>query len=284
VAGPTADVAAPDEDPLAFASATELRGLIATRRVSPVELIEHILARIDRVSPVVNAYCTVAREQAIAAARKTEDDVVRGEALAPLHGVPVALKDMVPTAGIRTTFGSRLYAEHIPSEDALEASRLKQAGAIIVGKTNTPEFAAGPNTVNAMFGATRNPWDLRRSAGGAECRRALLLLGAGASGWTNETLACPRNRNPSLLRRHRQVYEHRALDDAVGRLWLAPDAAETTSSTGHSTTSSSIPTRLSTSPRGGEATATPATSTSSSTCPATTTTAANRRPHTRRAL
>src|SRR6202008_1821354 len=91
----------------------------------------------------------------------------RGEATGPLHGIPVAIKDMALTAGIRTTFGSRLYADHVPTEDALDIARLRQAGAIIIGKTNTPEFAAGPNTVNTLFGATRNPWSLERSAGGS---------------------------------------------------------------------------------------------------------------------
>lgn len=167
--------AAAADDFLAFASASELRGLIGERRLSPVELVEHLLARIERINPVVRAYCTVASEHALEAAAHAEEAVMQGRALGPLHGIPVALKDMVPTAGIRTTFGSRLYAEHVPREDALEASRLKRAGAIVVGKTNTPEFAAGPNTVNALFGATPNPWDLERSAGGSSGGSAVAL-------------------------------------------------------------------------------------------------------------
>jgi amidase len=167
--------AAAAEDSLAFASARTLRALIGDRRLSPVELVEHLLARIERINPVVGAYCTVAGEQALEAAAAAEQAVTNGRGLGPLHGIPVALKDMVATAGIRTTYGSRLYAEHIPREDALEATRLKRAGAIVVGKTNTPEFAAGPNTVNALFGATRNPWDLERSAGGSSGGSAVAL-------------------------------------------------------------------------------------------------------------
>jgi amidase len=161
---------------LAFASASELARLIRDRRISPVELVEQLLARIERINPIVGAYCTVASEQARSAARGAEEAVMRGDPLAPLHGIPVAIKDLVPTAGIRTTFGSRLYADHVPSEDALEVARLKQAGAIITGKTNTPEFGAGPNTVNALFGATRNPWDLARSAGGSSGGSAAALV------------------------------------------------------------------------------------------------------------
>jgi amidase len=134
-----------------------------------------LLRRIERVNPVVNAYCTVAAEQALDAARRAEQAVTRGEMLGLLHGVPVALKDMVLTAGIRTTFGSRLFANHIPTQDALEVARLKQAGAIVIGKTNTPEFAAGPNTLNVLFGATHNPWNLARSAGGSSGGSAVAL-------------------------------------------------------------------------------------------------------------
>ncbi|MDP8922722.1 MAG: amidase family protein, partial [Chloroflexota bacterium] len=144
---------------LAFTPATELRRLVRDKQVSPVELVEAVLRRIERVNPVVNAYVTVAADRALAAAREAEAAVRRGDSLGPLHGIPVSLKDLTPTAGIRTTYGSRLYADNVPSVDALEVTRLKRAGAIVLGKTNTPEFGAGPNTLNALFGATRNPWD-----------------------------------------------------------------------------------------------------------------------------
>jgi amidase len=164
-----------DDLTLAFTPATELRRLIQRRELAPSELVDSSLRRIEQVNPVVNAYCTVAAEQARAAARKADAAVARGNELGPLHGIPVAIKDLALTAGIRTTFGSRLYAEHVPDVDSLDVARLRQAGAIIVGKTNTPEFGAGPNTLNALFGATRNPWNLERSAGGSSGGSAVAL-------------------------------------------------------------------------------------------------------------
>ena len=145
----------------------ELARLIATRAASPVEVLKAHLDAIERSNPKVNAIVTLAVEQAMAAARRAEHAVMAGEPLGLLHGVPVGIKDVTPTAGIRTTFGSPLHADHVPTEDAAVVARLKQAGAVIVGKTNTPEFAAGANTVNAVFGATRNPWNLALSAGGS---------------------------------------------------------------------------------------------------------------------
>ena len=117
---------------------------------------------------------TIAAESARVAARAVEAAVMRGDALPPLAGVPVGIKDITPTAGIRTTWGSTLFADHVPTEDAEVVARLKRAGCIVIGKTNTPEFAAGGNTVNKLFGATRNPWDLRLSASGS--------TGGGAAG------------------------------------------------------------------------------------------------------
>ena len=164
-----------DDLALAFAPATELRRLIRDREISPVEVVERTLRRIEQINPAVNAYCTIAAEQALAAAAEAEAEISRGEVLGPLYGVPIAIKDMSLTAGIRTTFGSRLYADYVPTEDALDVARLKQAGAIVIGKTNTPEFAAGPNTLNVLFGATRNPWSLERSAGGSSGGSAVAL-------------------------------------------------------------------------------------------------------------
>jgi len=103
----------------------------------------------------------------MAAAQRAERAVMAGDEIGSLHGVPIGIKDLTATAGIRTTFGSPLYADHIPSEDAAVVKRIKRAGAIVVGKTNTPEFGAGANTVNRVFGATRNPWDLALSVGGS---------------------------------------------------------------------------------------------------------------------
>jgi amidase len=147
--------------------ATELAQLIREKSISPVELLKAHLEAIERLNPKINAICTLAAESALAAAKRAEHAVIAGDELGLLHGLPIGIKDVTPTAGIRTTFGSPLYADHDPSEDAAVVTRIKQAGAIIVGKTNTPEFAAGANTVNRLFGATRNPWDLSLSVSGS---------------------------------------------------------------------------------------------------------------------
>ncbi len=116
-----------------------------------------------------------AHEQARAAARDAEEAVRRGEPLGPLHGVPIGLKDMTETAGLRTTYGSKLYEHNVPSEDALLVQRLKAAGGIIIGKTNTPEFAAGINTRNPVFGQTLNPWNTDLNPGGSSGGSAVAL-------------------------------------------------------------------------------------------------------------
>ncbi len=148
-------------------SAVDLARAVRSKALSPVEILKSHLDAIARANPAINAICTLAAEQAMEAARAAEDAAMRGSILGPLHGVPIGIKDVTPTAGIRTTYGSPLYAEHVPTEDAEVVTRLKAAGAIVVGKTNTPEFATGANTVNNVFGATRNPWDLRLTAGGS---------------------------------------------------------------------------------------------------------------------
>ena len=164
--------------PLNRLPARELARLVREKRASPVEVLEAHLAAIERANPKVNAVVTVAAESARTAARAAEAAVMRGDALPPLHGVPVGIKDITLTAGIRTTWGSTLYADHVPTEDAEVVARLKRAGCIVIGKTNTPEFAAGGNTVNELFGATRNPWDLRFSASGSTGGGAAALAAA----------------------------------------------------------------------------------------------------------
>src|ERR1700757_5051496 len=148
-------------------TARELAAMIKARAVSPVEVLDAHLAVIARVNPKLNAIVTLAAEQANDNARAVEAAVMRGERLGALAGLPIAIKDVTPTAGIRTTFGSPLYKDHVPEEDAEAVSRLKAAGAIVLGKTNTPEFATGANTVNALFGATRNPWNCALSPAGS---------------------------------------------------------------------------------------------------------------------
>jgi amidase len=155
-----------DDDPC-FYSASDLVAAYHARKFSPLEVMEAVFARIDSVNPLVNAYVTLARESALANAREATKSLRQGARLGPLHGVPVSIKDVTPTQGIRTTWGSKLYENHVPNEDGLIVQRLKTAGAIVVGKTNTPEFAAGGHTFNSIFGPTRNPWNLALSAGGS---------------------------------------------------------------------------------------------------------------------
>jgi amidase len=161
--------------PLHYRSARELRDLIAARELTAVEVLEAHLARIDEVNPRVNAIVTLVPERALADAAELDARGARGEALGLLHGLPVAIKDLMDTAGIRTTYGSRVFADHVPDRDALIVQRLRAAGAVVVGKTNAPEFGAGSHTFNEVFGATRNPWDLGRSAGGSSGGAAAAL-------------------------------------------------------------------------------------------------------------
>ncbi|HEV8679413.1 MAG TPA: amidase, partial [Stellaceae bacterium] len=154
-------------DDLAYASAAELAALVARRAVSPVEVVDLVLDRIERSQPALNAFITVCAEEARAAARAAEAAVLRGEALGTLHGVPFAVKDLVNTAGVRTTFGSVALADNVPTADSPAAARLKRAGAILVGKTTTPEFGHKCFTEAPLFGRTANPWDLARTCGGS---------------------------------------------------------------------------------------------------------------------
>ncbi|NUT09481.1 MAG: amidase [Nonomuraea sp.] len=156
---------------LHYLTATEMARLIRTGQLSAVELLQAHLDRIDQVNPEVNAIVTLVAERALEAARAADATEPEG----PLHGVPVAHKDLVDTAGIRTTYGSPLFAENVPAHDDLIVRRLRAAGAVTVGKTNTPEFGTGSHTVNEVFGATRNPYDLGRSAGGSSGGAAAAL-------------------------------------------------------------------------------------------------------------
>jgi len=160
---------------LTFAPAVELLRLYRARKASPLEVMQALLARIDAVNPQVNAIVTLARDAALWEARRATAALKRNATLPPLFGIPVGIKDVTPTRGLRTTHGSKLFEDHVPDEDALVVERLRAAGAIVIGKTNTPEFAFGPNTVNAVFGATRNPWNLARTAGGSSGGSAAAL-------------------------------------------------------------------------------------------------------------
>jgi amidase len=160
---------------LCFLPATELAELIRNRRVSAVELMQAHIAQIERLNPKVNAIVTFHPERALEGARAADAKQARGEPLHLLHGLPTAHKDLVPTRGVRTTWGSPIYRDFVPDEDALIVARQAAAGAISVGKTNTPEFGAGAQTFNAVFGATRNPYDLARTCGGSSGGAAVAL-------------------------------------------------------------------------------------------------------------
>ncbi|MEK7702238.1 MAG: amidase [candidate division NC10 bacterium] len=160
---------------LCFTPATELVSLIRRRKVSPLEVTRAVLARIERVNPPLNAYCTVAAEQALETAKRATAALKRRARVGPLHGVPVSIKDLTLTKGIRTTEGSKIFEHRIPDQDALIVERLKAEGAIVLGKTNTPEFGAGANTFNAVFGPTRNPWNPALTCGGSTGGGAVAL-------------------------------------------------------------------------------------------------------------
>src|SRR5215831_10355303 len=148
-------------------SAHELARLIRNRTVSPIEVLDAHLAAIAALNPKLNAVVTLAEESAREHARRAEQAVMKGEPLGALHGLPIGIKDITQTAGIRTTFASPLLEENVPSEDDEVVRRLKAAGAIVLAKTNTPEFACGANTNNALFGPTRNPWNPALSPAGS---------------------------------------------------------------------------------------------------------------------
>ena len=159
----------------AFKSATELRQLIDSGQVSCVELTELFLRRIDALNPKLNAYLTICGDQAMAAARNAQEAVQKGDSLGPLHGIPISVKDLEMTAGIPTTLGSVLFQDRTPDLDSVVVERVKAAGAIILGKTNTPEFGLSGTTENRLGDACRNPWDTNRTPGGSSGGAAAAL-------------------------------------------------------------------------------------------------------------
>ena len=154
---------------LCFTGAAQLARLIRNRKVSATEVMRAFIARIERLNPRVNAIVTFVPERALKEARALDRRLAnrRTATPGPLAGLPIAYKDLVPTRGIRTTLGSLVYADQVPAQDHLIVERLRTAGAITLGKTNTPEFGAGSQTFNKVFGATRNPYDLSKTSGGS---------------------------------------------------------------------------------------------------------------------
>ena len=157
----------PAQQELCELTAVELVSRLARKQVSAREVMSAHLAQIERINPKLNAIVTLVAEQAMANAAKADEAIMRRDKIAVLHGLPIAHKDLVDTAGIRTTHGSPFYRDNVPTRDALIVTRIRTAGAINVGKTNTPEFGAGSQTFNTVFGVTRNPYDLTRTCGGS---------------------------------------------------------------------------------------------------------------------
>ncbi len=160
---------------LVFLSAVELAARLRAKDVSAREVMTAHLAQIERVNPRVNAIVTLVAERAMADAARADELIARGGPVGALHGLPIAHKDLVDTAGIRTTRGSPFYRDHVPTIDAPIVTRIRAAGAITIGKTNTPEFGAGSQTFNTIFGATRNPYDLTKTCGGSSGGAAVAL-------------------------------------------------------------------------------------------------------------
>ena len=156
-------------------TAVELRRLIGSKAVSPVELLEACIARIERVNPFINAVTATCFERARAEARAAESAVMRGDALGLLHGLPLGVKDLEPTEGLLTTWGSAIFRDHVPQEDIELVARLRRAGAIVAGKTNVPEMGAGANSRNEVWGATGNPFNPNLNAGGSSGGSAAAL-------------------------------------------------------------------------------------------------------------
>jgi amidase len=160
---------------ICYLSASEMAEQIRRKKLSAREVMAAHLQQIERVNPKVNAIVTLIAERATENARKADELQARGSMLGPLHGLPVVHKDLFETAGIRTTFGSRIFKDNVPKRDAIIVSRINGAGAICVGKSNTPEFGAGSQTFNEVFGTTKNPYDLTKTCGGSSGGAAVSL-------------------------------------------------------------------------------------------------------------
>lgn len=177
------------DDRLTWIGGFDAARLVRAREVSPVDLVEAALDALDRTEGTINAFVTVVAESALEHARRAERTLMRTrpDDLGPLFGVPITVKDLTPTAGVRTTYGSRAHAEHVPSEDSVPWARLKEAGAILIGKTTTPEFGALGTTESALTGITRNPWNPEYIAGGSSGGAAAsVAAGVGALAWGSD--------------------------------------------------------------------------------------------------
>jgi aspartyl-tRNA(Asn)/glutamyl-tRNA(Gln) amidotransferase subunit A len=213
-------------------SAVELAEQIRRRRVSPVEVTRAVLERIERLQPSLNAFITVCAEQAQADAREAERAVMQGHPLGPLHGVPFSVKDLVATRGVRTTYGSVVFQDHVPEHDAVPVARLKAAGAILLGKTTTPEFGQKGLTEAPLFGRTRNAWRADRTCGGSSGGAAVavaaglgpLAVGTDGGGSTRIPAAC---NGVVGFKQSLGVVPSDAADDAFGNISYVSPIART---------------------------------------------------------
>src|SRR5215472_8405068 len=195
---PRSTIATDMDDDLCFTPAVELARLLHRGELSARELLGAFLKRIHRINPRLNAIVTLAEERATAEAAAADEAAARGGRLGVLHGLPIAVKDLADTAGIRTTYGSPLFADHVPDADSPYVARLRTAGAVIIGKTNTPEFGAGSQTFNQVFGATRNPWDTRLTPGGSS-GGAAAAVAAGLLPFADGSDLAASVRNPAAM-------------------------------------------------------------------------------------
>jgi len=156
-----------NKEDICFMSACDMVDAIRNQELTSEEITEIIIERIEKINPIINAYCTPTFDLAREMARKADDRVKKGEKLNLLNGIPTSIKDLNPTKGIRTTYGSKIYENHIPDYDDIAVGRLKKEGCVIFGKTNTPEFGFKGATDNLIFGITRNPWNREKTSGGS---------------------------------------------------------------------------------------------------------------------
>ncbi len=213
---------------LCFLSATELRARIAGKEVSPVEIVSAVLARAETLQPELNCFITVCGDEAMAAAREAERKVMAGEPLGLLHGLPVTVKDIVNTRGVRTTFGAVPYKDNVPTEDAVAVAKLRAEGAILIGKTTTPEFGSKCLTDSPLFGRTRNAWSAERSSGGSSGGAAVavasgiapLAIATDGGGSTRIPAAC--NGVVGLKQSNGVIAHSQALDAFGNQTYVTP--------------------------------------------------------------
>ncbi|UFW53817.1 MULTISPECIES: amidase [Bradyrhizobium] len=216
-----------NDDPCLL-SATELRGLIAARKLSPVEVVGAVLARAEALQSELNCFITLCGDEAMAQARAAERKMMAGEPLGLLHGLPVTVKDIVNTKGVKTTFGAVPYKDNVPTEDAVAVAKLRAEGAILIGKTTTPEFGSKCLTDSPLFGRTRNAWSAERSSGGSSGGAAVavasgiapLAIATDGGGSTRIPAAC--NGVVGLKQSNGVIAHSQALDAFGNQTYVTP--------------------------------------------------------------